>query len=225
MIVLEGQEPLGDAAHAFYDEMIKKLEADNHARRARSGLLERSADRRRARRATTARPPTSRSTSRGNQGESLANESVEAVQKIVDGLHPPAGVKAYVTGPAALPADQHIAGDRSMQLIESGHVHRHHRHAAAGLPVDRHGAAHAGDGGARTGRRARLRRVPRLPPDHRALDVRDQPARHPGDSRGHGLRHLPDRPISGGRGVSARTENRRTTRCSAARRTWCWARA
>ena len=28
MIVLEGQEPLGDDAHAFYDEMVKKLEAD-----------------------------------------------------------------------------------------------------------------------------------------------------------------------------------------------------
>jgi RND superfamily putative drug exporter len=42
---------------------------------------------------------------------------VEAVQEIVDGLQAPNGVKAYVTGPAALLADQHIAGDRSMQLI------------------------------------------------------------------------------------------------------------
>ena len=29
MIVLEGQEALGDETHAFYDEMIEKLEADN----------------------------------------------------------------------------------------------------------------------------------------------------------------------------------------------------
>ena len=28
MIVLEGDKPLGDDAHAFYDEMVKKLEAD-----------------------------------------------------------------------------------------------------------------------------------------------------------------------------------------------------
>ena len=28
MIVLEGQEPLGDAAHTFYDQMIDKLKAD-----------------------------------------------------------------------------------------------------------------------------------------------------------------------------------------------------
>ena len=46
-----------------------------------------------------------------------------------------------------------------------------------------------------------------------------------GDRRRHGLRHLPDRPISGSAGVSARTENRRTTPCSAAPPTWCWARA
>ena len=55
----------------------------------------------------------------GNQGEALANESVEAVQNIVDGVQAPPGVKAYVTGPAALAADQHIAGDRSLQMIEA----------------------------------------------------------------------------------------------------------
>ena len=54
----------------------------------------------------------------GNQGEALANESVEAVQKLVAGLSPPAGVKVFVTGPSALAADQQIAGDRSVQIIE-----------------------------------------------------------------------------------------------------------
>ncbi|MGV0746542.1 MMPL family transporter, partial [Mycolicibacterium sp. XJ870] len=54
----------------------------------------------------------------GNQGEALANESVEAVQDIVDSVQAPPGVKAYVTGPAALAADQQIAGDRSMRMIE-----------------------------------------------------------------------------------------------------------
>ena len=53
----------------------------------------------------------------GNQGEALANESVESVQKIVKSVPTPNGVKAYVTGPAALSADQHMAGDRSVQLI------------------------------------------------------------------------------------------------------------
>lgn len=36
----------------------------------------------------------------GNQGESLSTESVEAVRDIVQRSQLPAGVKAYVTGPA-----------------------------------------------------------------------------------------------------------------------------
>lgn len=55
----------------------------------------------------------------GNQGESLANESVEAVKTIVERLAPPPGVKVYVTGSAALVADQQQAGDRSLQVIEA----------------------------------------------------------------------------------------------------------
>ena len=51
------------------------------------------------------------------QGEALANESVEAVQQIVKSVPAPNGIKAYVTGPAALSADQNIAGDRSLQVI------------------------------------------------------------------------------------------------------------
>ncbi len=50
-------------------------------------------------------------------GETLANESVEAAKKIVASVPAPPGVTAYVTGPSALIADTHIAGDRSLQLI------------------------------------------------------------------------------------------------------------
>ena len=53
----------------------------------------------------------------GNQGEALANESVEAVQHIVENTPAPDGVKAFVTGPSAMAADQQIAGDRSLQMI------------------------------------------------------------------------------------------------------------
>ena len=45
----------------------------------------------------------------GNQGEPLANESVEAVRKIVARTPPPPGVKVYVTGASALVADMHTA--------------------------------------------------------------------------------------------------------------------
>ncbi len=55
----------------------------------------------------------------GNMGETLGNDSVEAVQKIVKGLSPPPGVKVFVTGgPPALQADQQHAGDKSIRIIE-----------------------------------------------------------------------------------------------------------
>jgi RND superfamily putative drug exporter len=118
MIVLEGQEPLGADAHAFYDDMIKKLEADKlhveHVQDFWSDPLTASGSQSNDGKASYVQVYL-----RGNQGESLANESVEAVQNIVAGLHPPDGMKAFVTGPAALQADQHIAGDRSMQMIEA----------------------------------------------------------------------------------------------------------
>jgi len=53
----------------------------------------------------------------GNQGESLANESVDAVRNIVANSPPPPGLTAYVTGSAPLTADQQHAGDNSIRLI------------------------------------------------------------------------------------------------------------
>ncbi len=49
-------------------------------------------------------------------GEALANESVGRPE-IVANSTPPEGIRTYVTGPAALFADQIAAGDRSMKLI------------------------------------------------------------------------------------------------------------
>jgi RND superfamily putative drug exporter len=51
---------------------------------------------------------------RGNIGETLANESVDAVRDIVDRSAAPPGVKVYVTGFGPLAADQHHAGDKSV---------------------------------------------------------------------------------------------------------------
>lgn len=49
----------------------------------------------------------------GNQGETKANESVKAVRELVDETHPPAGLHVYVTGAAALNADQSSAARRA----------------------------------------------------------------------------------------------------------------
>ena len=54
----------------------------------------------------------------GNQGESLANESVAAVKAAIDGLQPPPGVKVYLTGAAAMVADQQATGDSSLRVTE-----------------------------------------------------------------------------------------------------------
>jgi RND superfamily putative drug exporter len=54
----------------------------------------------------------------GDQGETLANDSVDAVTRIATERPAPPGVKAYVTGPAASSNDQHHVGDASMQTIE-----------------------------------------------------------------------------------------------------------
>ena len=53
----------------------------------------------------------------GNQGEALANESVGAVQDIVKADSPPAGLHVYVTGPAAISADQHLAADKAVKVV------------------------------------------------------------------------------------------------------------
>jgi len=117
MVVFEGDKPLGDDAHAWYDKLVAKLRADPaHVQSVQDFWSD----------PLTAAGSTSNDGKAayvqvklaGNQGETLANDSVLAVQKAVDEVPPPPGVKAYVTGPAALAADQHIASDRSMTFIE-----------------------------------------------------------------------------------------------------------
>jgi RND superfamily putative drug exporter len=118
MIVLEGQSPLGSDTHAYYDQIVKKLDADTkhveHVQDMWSDPLSGAGVQSNDGKAAYVQVYLA-----GNQGEALANESVEAVQNIVKSVPAPNGVKAYVTGPAALSADQHIAGDRSLQVIET----------------------------------------------------------------------------------------------------------
>src|ERR1700737_4574116 len=116
MIVLEGDQALGDEAHHFYDGLIDKLEADKkHVEHVQdfwgdplTAAGSQSAD---------GKAAYVQLYLAGNMGESLANESVESVREIVASATPPPGVKAYVTGPSALTSDQHHAGDRTIRLI------------------------------------------------------------------------------------------------------------
>ncbi len=116
MVVLEGDQPLGEDAHKYYDGLVDKLEADKlHVEHIQdfwgdplTAAGSQSAD---------GKAAYVQLYLRGNQGESIANESVAAVRDIVASSTPPDGIKAYVTGPAALTNDQHHAGDKSIQLI------------------------------------------------------------------------------------------------------------
>ena len=115
MIVLESEQPLGDAAHRYYDGLIRKLRADKHVLSIQDfwgdPLTAAGAQ------SNDGKAVTVQLNLAGNQGEPLANESVEAVRKIVDATPPPPGLKAYVTGASALAADLQHSGDRSMAKI------------------------------------------------------------------------------------------------------------
>src|SRR5581483_6491575 len=54
---------------------------------------------------------------RGNQGDTEANNSVAAVNKIVAGVPAPPGIKGYVTGPGPLATERMEYTNRSMQTI------------------------------------------------------------------------------------------------------------
>jgi putative drug exporter of the RND superfamily len=116
MVVLEGQKPLGAAAHRYYDDIIRKLRQDpEHVQHIQDFWGDRftaagaqSAD---------AKGAYVQVNIAGNQGTTQANESVEAVRKVVDNEPAPPGVKAYVTGPAALSDDMHVIGNASLAKI------------------------------------------------------------------------------------------------------------
>src|SRR5262249_50349647 len=116
MVVLEGDKPLGDDAHHYYDGLVKKLEADTkhveHVQDFWGDPL------------TAAGSQSSDGKSAyvqlylsGNQGETKANDSVRAVRKIVEESPPPPGIHAYVTGAAALTADQSAAGEKGVLIV------------------------------------------------------------------------------------------------------------
>jgi len=116
MIILESDQPLGDAAHKYYDGLVKKLAADTkhvqHIQDFWGDPLTASGAQSGDGKAAYVQVYLA-----GNQGESLANESVQAVREAIDKSTPPPGLKAYVTGPTPLSNDQHHAGDKSVKLI------------------------------------------------------------------------------------------------------------
>ncbi|HEV7418663.1 MAG TPA: MMPL family transporter, partial [Mycobacterium sp.] len=101
MIVIEGQQPLGPDAHDYYNEIIRKLQQDpKHIQHIQDFW----GDTLTAAGAQSADGKASyvMINLAGEQGQTLANEGVDAVRKAIEGTKAPPGVQAYVAGPAAL---------------------------------------------------------------------------------------------------------------------------
>lgn len=113
MLVLESQQPLGDEARDYYDTLISALRDDpTHVEHIQDLWGDRLT-------AAGAQSPDglavyAQLNLAGNQGTALGQDSISAVRNIVAQNPPPAGLQAYVTGPAALVADMQHSGDDSM---------------------------------------------------------------------------------------------------------------
>ena len=116
MVVIEGQQPLGPEAHAYYDEIIRKLREDpGHIQHIQdfwgdtlTAAGAQSADGKAAYVMLNLA---------GEQGQTLANEGVQAVRDVIADTKAPPGVQAYVAGPAALTHDTHVIGNASLAEI------------------------------------------------------------------------------------------------------------
>ena len=116
MVVLEGQKPLGPDAHDYYNEIIRKLRQDpvhiQHIQDFWGDTLT----------AAGAQSPDGKASYvmlnlAGEQGQTLANEGVQAVRQVIKDTKAPPGVQAYVAGPAALTDDLHVIGNASLKQI------------------------------------------------------------------------------------------------------------
>ena len=115
MIVLEGQERLGDDVHHYYDSLIRQLKDDPHVKHIHdywgdplTAAAAESAD---------GKAVFVQLDLTGNLGETSANESAEAVKDIVDRTPPAPGVKAYITGSAPLAADLLKSGNSAVAKV------------------------------------------------------------------------------------------------------------
>jgi putative drug exporter of the RND superfamily len=115
MIVLEGQQPLGDDVRQYYDSLVRQLKDDPHVMQIHdfwgdplTAAAAESAD---------GKAVFVQLDLTGNLGETSANESAEAVKGIVDRTPPPPEVKTYVTGTAPLAADLGESGNSNVAKV------------------------------------------------------------------------------------------------------------
>ena len=115
MIVVEGDHKLDENDHAFYNDMVAKLQHDKHVQYVMNLWGE----------GTTAAGVQSNDGKAsytlvriaGNQGSTQSNESIDVVRDLIAHIKTPQGLKVYVSGSAPLSADMVEAGNKSMFKI------------------------------------------------------------------------------------------------------------
>ncbi|WP_415823654.1 MMPL family transporter, partial [Mycobacterium basiliense] len=116
MVVLEGQSALGDEAHRYYDALIARLSRDTaHVEHIDDFWGDRLTAA--GSQSVDGKAAYVQLYLTGGLGSARANDAVAAVQRIVQSVPPPPGLKAYVTGPGALGADQDASGNSSLQKL------------------------------------------------------------------------------------------------------------
>jgi putative drug exporter of the RND superfamily len=116
MIVLEGEEPLGDEARTYYAELVRELREDSrHVEHVQDLWGDRLTS-------SSVQSPDGRAAYvqvnlAGNQGTPLGDESVRAVRDIVDRSAPPPGLRVHVSGAAPLASDMQHSGNDSVLKI------------------------------------------------------------------------------------------------------------
>ncbi|CDO88381.1 mmp14A protein [Mycobacterium triplex] len=116
MIVLEANRALGQEDHKYYDELVRRLEADSkHVQHVQNfwGDPVTAA----AAQSIDGKAAYVQLNLGGSQGATAGDASVAAVRGIVAGLPAPPGLKVYVTGPAATVADMNQAGQETVTTV------------------------------------------------------------------------------------------------------------
>ncbi len=113
MVVLVGDQPLGEAAHRYYATLVDKFKADTkhvqHVHDFWGDMITAAGVQ-----SSDGKAAYVQLNLAGDQGSTEGNHSVDAIRKIIDQTPPPAGLHAYVTGPAPLTTDSLETGDKSM---------------------------------------------------------------------------------------------------------------
>jgi RND superfamily putative drug exporter len=115
MVVLEGDNKLGDSAHVFYNKIVAKLKTDKHVQHVQDFWSDPLT-------AAGSQSPDGKAAYvqvflDGAQGTSPSHDSVKEVRKIVKSVPAPPGVKAYVAGNTVLNTDTLLAAHHSMNLM------------------------------------------------------------------------------------------------------------